>query len=110
MFEQLIAKHTGRDLDIRALHESAPRLADLIWNTCHSLQRTEAELRQASRHLHQTATKIDTSLDAAAGRPAPVLNSLGELQGNGPRVDLLIGLRHQQIETLRGLVAIATSR
>jgi len=39
-----------------------------------------------------------------------VLNPLGELQGNGPRLDLLIGQRHQQIETLRGLAAVATSR
>jgi len=30
MFEQLIAKYTGNDLDPRALHATAPQLADLI--------------------------------------------------------------------------------
>lgn len=47
---------------------------------------------------------MDASVDPEPGRPVPELNSLGELQGHGGRVDLLIALRHQQIGTLRGLL------
>lgn len=100
----LIEKYCPRELPADFnLYEQVP-LKMLLVNKVYALEVTEQELRRVAHDVAATAKKVLTNLDAGPDDLVYQLNSLGELQSSGPKMDRLIALREEHIRTIQALV------
>lgn len=87
--------------------DRADPLAAQILNYDRALAHIGHELaRRATRLAHDMTRLADTATAAAAGQPHHVLNNRGEVQGNGPGIDLLCA---RLVDTASFLDALLTA-
>jgi hypothetical protein len=103
MYESLIEKYTNKTVAMEDLRKS--ELGSTIVSVARRIDDAEGELMDAARRLRAVAAKIEENVEAKAGDRIYSLNAFGEMSGsNAGRVDQLIGIRAERIETLQRLV------
>lgn len=71
-----------------------------------AIQMAEYAHASALDELRRTARSLGQRLLRLADNPDPVINSLGELQGNGTMFDVLCGVVHERANALKMLRAL----
>jgi hypothetical protein len=110
--EDLTEKYTGRRIDTAdvrtAIERGGPTAepARALNNAVYSLQSAETELLRYATSLQDISARIRDNITAVAGQPVQHLNSSGELQSTGVRVDQLIAQRADRLHHLTVLVRL----
>jgi hypothetical protein len=108
---EVIARYTGQTLtshDLAAADDAAlrPALSRALVHAAHELGRLDAELGEVNARVLDKTIRVTAALNTPAGRSAPSLNPIGELQANAARFDALIAERQARISHLHTLVAL----
>ena len=111
--ERVIKKYTGQSVTWQALAAAgrsgdpiARGLAVALERAASAVASAEVELSTVAGWISGHLTTVRANLDAAPGQRTRSINPLGELQANGPRLDALIGVRHERITHLRILATL----
>ena len=114
--EDLTEKYTGHRIDTADVRTASERggptaeLARALINAVYTVQSVETELLRYATSLHDISARIRDNITAVAGQPVQHLNSSGELQSTGVRVDQLIAQRADRLHHLTVLVWLWNSR
>lgn len=114
--EDLTDKYTGHRIDTADVRTASERggltaeLARALTNAVYSLQSAETELLRYATSLQDISARIRDNITAVARQPVQHLNSSGELQSTGVRVDQLIAQRADRLHHLTVLVWLWNSR
>ena len=114
--EDLTEKYTGRRIDTADVRTAVERggptaeLACALTNAFYRVQSAETELLRYVTSLQDISARIRDNITAVAGQPVQHLNSSGELQSTGVRVDQLIAQRADRLHHLTVLVRLWTCR
>ncbi len=110
--ERLTSKYTGHRVEADQLIDGHRRgglpaaLAQALETAADAVAGAEAELLRLSSSIIDDCGKVRSAVDAGAGRQAPTVNPLGELQARAPRFDAVIAVRDDRIIHLRSLVRL----
>jgi hypothetical protein len=109
--ENIVRKYTGHEVswtDLLTTHDHPLGVlrSHAVERAAYAVGQVDEDLTRICANIGDTVEGVRRVVAAAPGEPVRSLNSLGELQANGPRIDALIAARDDRISHLRIITAL----